>query len=109
MAPELRKYLWDAKEAAARALRFTAGKTLDDYLGDELLRAAVERQFMILGEALGRVRQMDASVAARIANLNQAVALRNLLAHGYANVDDAIVWGVVAGPLTQMLNEIESL
>ena len=59
MAPELRKYIWDAKEAAARALRFTAGKSLDDYLGDELLRSAVERQFLILGEALGRVRQLD--------------------------------------------------
>lgn len=32
MAPEVRKYIWDAKEAAARALRFTAGKSLDDYL-----------------------------------------------------------------------------
>ncbi|WP_457353516.1 HepT-like ribonuclease domain-containing protein [Roseateles sp. P5_D6] len=53
MAPDLRKYIWDAKEAAARALRFTAGKSLDDYVGDELLRSAVERQFLILGEALG--------------------------------------------------------
>jgi uncharacterized protein with HEPN domain len=109
MAPELRKYLWDAKEAASRALRFTAGKTLDDYVADELLRAAVERQFLILGEALGRVRQLDPDLAARIADLNQAVALRNQLAHGYAEIDDVIVWGVVAGPLKKMLSELESL
>ncbi|RYG39066.1 MAG: hypothetical protein EON93_00805 [Burkholderiales bacterium] len=63
-------------------MRFTAGKSLDDYLADELLRCAVERQFLILGEALGRVRQLDPSVAARIADLNQAVALRNQLANG---------------------------
>jgi len=37
MAPELRKYIWDAKEAAARALRFTAGKTLHDLLKTGLL------------------------------------------------------------------------
>jgi uncharacterized protein with HEPN domain len=109
MAPELRKYLWDAKEAAARALRFTHGKTLDDYLNDELLRSAVERQFLILGEALGRLRQLDAALASRVADLHQAVALRNQLAHGYAEIDDAIVWGVVAGPLKQMLGELESL
>ncbi|MDG0862026.1 DUF86 domain-containing protein [Pelomonas aquatica] len=109
MAPELRKYIWDAKEAAARALRFTAGKTLHDYLGDELLRAAVERQFLILGEALGRLRQLDSSLASRIADLNQAVALRNQLAHGYAEIDDVIVWGIVAGPLQRMLGELESL
>jgi uncharacterized protein with HEPN domain len=109
MAPEVRKYIWDAKEAAARALRFTAGKSLDDYLNDELLRAAVERQFLILGEALGRLRQLDPVLAARVADLNQAVALRNQLAHGYAEIDDVIVWGVVAGPLTQLLSELESL
>ncbi|KQY85494.1 MULTISPECIES: DUF86 domain-containing protein [Roseateles] len=109
MAPEVRKYIWDAKEAAARALRFTAGKSLDDYLNDELLRAAVERQFLILGEALGRLRQLDPGLAARVADLNQAVALRNQLAHGYAEIDDVIVWGVVAGPLTQLLSELESL
>lgn len=109
MAPEVRKYIWDAKEAAARALRFTAGKSLDDYLNDELLRAAVERQFLILGEALGRLPQLDPVLAARVADLNQAVALRNQLAHGYAEIDDVIVWGVVAGPLTQLLSELESL
>lgn len=90
-------------------MRFTAGKSLDDYLGDELLRAAVERQFLILGEALGRLRQLDANLASRIGDLNQAVALRNQLAHGYAEVDDIIVWGVVSGPLRQMLSELESL
>lgn len=74
-----------------------------------MLRAAVERQFLILGEALGRVRQLDAGIAARIGELNQAVALRNQWAHGYADIDDVIVWGVVAGPLQQMLDEIESL
>lgn len=64
---------------------------------------------MILGEALGRLRQLDPGLAARVADLNQAVALRNQLAHGYAEIDDVIVWGVVAGPLTQLLSELESL
>ena len=109
MPPEFRKYIWDAKEAAARALRFTRGKTLDDYLSDELLRAAVERQFLILGEALGRLRQLDPGLAARVTDLNQAVALRNQLAHGYAEIDDVIVWGVVAGPLVRMLDELDAL
>lgn len=109
MAPDLRKYIWDAKEAASRALRFTAGKSLDDYLNDELLRSAVERQFLILGEALGRLRQLDANLASCVADLNQAVALRNQLAHGYADIDDAIVWGVVVGPLQQMLVELQAL
>src|SRR5215472_11791876 len=45
-------FLWDARRAAERITRFTAGKTYDDYLDDDMLRAAVERQFEIIGEAL---------------------------------------------------------
>jgi len=52
MPVDATKYLWDAKESAARIARFAQGKSLDDYPADELLRAAIERQFTILGEAL---------------------------------------------------------
>lgn len=74
-----------------------------------MLRSAVERQFLILGEALGRMRQLDPDLASRITDLHQAVALRNQLAHGYAEIDDVIVWGVVLGPLQQLLGELGSL
>ena len=44
MRTEVDKYLWDAREAAARIARFVSDKNLADYTADELLRAAVERQ-----------------------------------------------------------------
>ena len=44
-------YLWDMQRAAERIVRFTAGRSFDDYLADEMLSAAVERQFEIIGEA----------------------------------------------------------
>lgn len=52
MAPDAGKYLWDALQAASRVQRFAGGKTFDDYLADEVLRSAVERQLEIVGEAL---------------------------------------------------------
>jgi hypothetical protein len=33
----------------------------------------------------------------------KAIAFRNLLIHGYARVDDAIVWQATAGPLRELL------
>jgi uncharacterized protein with HEPN domain len=93
MQADAAKYVWDAKEAARRILRFAASRTVDDYRGDELLRSAIERQFTILGEALARLRQLDASLAARITDLPRAVAMRNVLVHAYAEIDD-VVWGV---------------
>ena len=109
MHPESKKYLWDATEAGRLALQFAAGKTLVDYLSEALLRAAIERQLIILGEALSRLRQVDPGAAAGIVDLHRAVALRNVLVHAYAEADDQLVWSVIVGPLPQLLAQIELL
>ena len=89
------KYLWDARRAAERIARFTAGRGFEDYLADDMLRAAVERQFEVIGEALAGLRRADPELAAAIPDLPRIVAFRNILIHGYATVDDRLVWGVV--------------
>ncbi len=109
MPPDSRKWLWDATEAVQSILRFSAGKTFEDFGRDDLLRAAIERHFIILGEALGKLRQTDPDTAARLPDLARAVALRNLLVHAYAEVDDAIVWGVVTGSLPKLLEAVQAI
>jgi uncharacterized protein with HEPN domain len=76
MAPEAATYLWDALQAAEKAARFVDGKTFDDYLADDLLRSAVERQLEILGEALNLLRKTDPEVARQLPELAAAVGLR---------------------------------
>ena len=99
MRPESQKYLWDVSQAVDRITRFVAEKTYQIYEKDEMLRSAVERQFEIIGESLAQLRSVDAETAATIPELARIVAFRNLLIHGYATVDDKIVWGVVEGDL----------
>ena len=62
------------RRAAERITRFTAGKTYDDYLGDDMFRAAVERQFAIIGEAFVGLRRVDPSLAAQLPDLPQIIA-----------------------------------
>ena len=88
MQHEAAKYLEDIAQAAELIERFTAGKSLAHYLEDPMLRAAVERQFEIIGEALIRLTKRDAAVAVRISEYQRMVAFRNVLIHAYSNVDD---------------------
>ena len=95
MERDPRAFLWDVRDCADRIQRFTAGRDRDDYLADEMLRAAVERQFEIIGEALNSLAKAAPALADRIPELARAVAFRNLLIHGYAAIDDATVWRTV--------------
>lgn len=101
--------LWDAREAIRLVREFTQGKSFDDYLREPMLRSAVERQLGILGEALNRLSRVDPETAARLPDLPRIVAFRNILVHGYAEIDDASVWRVVEGqldPLDGVLQEL---
>ena len=73
----------------------TAGRNFAEFDTDLMLRSAVERQFEIIGEALGTLARVDATIAARIPVLRDIVAFRNILIHGYAILDRARVWRVV--------------
>lgn len=74
-----------------------------------MLRAAVEREFEVIGEALAQLHKTDPSLASRITDLRRIVNFRNLLIHGYADVDDKLVWNIVETKLPTLKREIESL
>jgi len=92
MPHDPRAWLWDVQEAAAAIAEFTAGMDAAAYREHHLVRAAVERKFEIIGEALNQLSHGAPKLANRIPDLPAIVAFRNILIHGYASVDDAIVW-----------------
>ena len=101
--------LLDAERAAAKIAQFIAGSTEAAYLADALLRSAVERQAEILGEALNALARAAPEMAAAIPDLSRAVAFRNLLIHGYAMVDDRIVWRVASEDIPLMRRDVKLL
>lgn len=109
MRLEAQKYLHDIQLAADRIERFCSGRSFAQYLGDEILRSAVERQFGIIGEALSRLAKEDQDVAAAIPDCGKIIAFRNILIHGYATVDDRIVWGVIENHLAPLRKAVRQL
>ena len=104
-----RAYLWDAREAAAAILEFVAGKTIEDYASDRLLRSAVERQFEIIGEALSQLCKIEPRWADSIPDVPQIIAFRNVLIHGYASVNDLTVWRTIEESLPTLYEIVTSL
>jgi uncharacterized protein with HEPN domain len=96
-------FLWDARRAAERIARFTAGKIYDDYLDDDMCRAAVERQFEIIGEAFVGLGRVDPSLATQLPDRPKVIAFRNVLIHGYATIDHQIVWDAIRDDLPRLL------
>lgn len=109
MQLEVRKYLHDVRGACSRLAEFTADKTFADYQKEPMLQAAVERQFEIIGEALNRLSHMAPEIAARITDRRRIISFRNILIHGYAEIDDRVVWGVVVTKLGPLTGEIQAL
>lgn len=109
MRLEAKKYLYDIQQAAELIASFTAGKTFADYERDAMLRAAVERQFEIIGEALSQLARLDESLAERISEHRRIIAFRNILIHGYAEVDHRIVWDIVRSKLPTLRREVAAL
>jgi len=94
MLRDPRAYLWDVQQAAESIETFAAGFDAAHYARDALVRAAVERQFEIIGEALSQLVKSSPDLARRVPHLRDIVAFRNVLIHGYAVIDHARVWHV---------------
>ena len=59
MRLETKKYLYDMQRAAALLRESTSNKTFADYERDAMLRAAGEREFEVIGEAIGLYQTMS--------------------------------------------------
>jgi uncharacterized protein with HEPN domain len=106
MPHEALKFLEDARLAVLRVKEFTAGLTAAEYAANELVQAAVERQFEIIGEALNRISKLDNSLVERVSDHRQIIAFRNLLIHGYDVVDHSIVWSIIEDKVDLLHQEV---
>lgn len=104
-----RAFLWDVTDAARAIEEFIAVMDAQAYASSALVSAAVERKFEIIGEALNQLSKVDPRLAARIPELSKMVAFRNQLIHGYATVDDQVVWNITQKSLPDLIAVVKIL
>lgn len=87
--------LGDIQISCRRLARYVDGMTYEQFLADQRTVDAVIRNIMIMGEAANHLTD-DALL--RFPNLafERMVGMRNILVHGYAAVNNKVVWEVAS-------------
>lgn len=110
MRPEDRDnaYLWDMIQACRDILDFTEHKTLHDFEKDKMLRYAVERQILVIGEA---AKNISDSLKQKTSHIpwKLIIAQRNILAHEYGEVLTERIWKVARQRIPELLDQIQDL
>ena len=110
MPPEERElsYLWDMREAASEIVSFTQGVKFADFEKNKILRYAVERQLLVIGEAANHISPQYRSKHPEI-SWPKLVALRNVLAHEYGETLTNRVWLAATEGMPELLNSLINL
>ena len=87
MEHDPRALLEDVDSAAGKIGEYLEGIDFDAYEADGRTQDAVERQFLIIGEALNRLHRTNSELAGKIPDLREIVGFRNVLAHGYFSIE----------------------
>jgi uncharacterized protein with HEPN domain len=109
MQLRIKALLHDVHQAIKLVDRFTVSVSFEGYSADPMVRSAVERQLVVIGEALSQMSRLDPAIAARITERRRIVGLRNILVHSYAKVDDRVIWSIVKDKLPPLGREVEEL
>ena len=95
MQPDPGTYLYEIARASDLIVEFTSARGFDHY--------------ELIGEAVSRLARLDPELAGRIPEHRRVIAFRNILIHGYAQVDDRLVWDVVQSQLPALRDTVAAL
>ncbi len=80
-----------------------------EYENNRLIRSSVEREFIIIGEAVAALGRVAPNAFDKITKARRIVDFRNQLTHEYPTVDDALVWAIIVHDVVVLRNECSSL
>ena len=95
MPHDKRAYLSDIIESCNAITVAVNNLTLESYEDNRLVRSSVEREFIIIGEAMATLSRISPDTFDAITRARRIVDFRNQIAHEYPTVDNALVWAII--------------
>jgi uncharacterized protein with HEPN domain len=109
MQHEPEGFLYEVLEAAKNIESFLDGVTLETFLGSDLIRSAVERKFILIGEALSKLEKMELTVVSRLDDIRNIIGFRHQLVHVYRFVEPKRVYSIAQLDLPNLKVAVEEL
>ena len=107
--PAVAQWLRDALSSADTLQRNIADFSYDEMIQDDWLLGAVERRLEVIGESLRRVRAAQPEIELEFPEIHQWVALRNVVAHDYDDLDHEIIWDSATVQVTFLIQMLRQL
>ena len=104
-------YLRHIQEAIERINGYVRGLDLQGFLDNLLVQDAVLRNLEIIGEASHRILEVSPDFASEHDEIRliEAYQMRNVITHGYLEVDMEIVWHTVTDDLPSLQRAINEI
>lgn len=99
MQEHIRRHLEGALRVVTLIGAFTDDARFEDYVADDLLKSAVERQFQIIGRILTAVSREDSATATALPHLDTFIELGEALTQHHDGTDDQRLWNIVENEL----------
>ena len=107
MPHRIEKLLLDLRISCEEIIEFTSERSFEEYIDNRILQLAIEREFEIIGEALNRLEKADfENLNQKIPEYRKIVGFRNLIAHGYDQIDDQALWDFVKNRVPGLLEKV---
>jgi uncharacterized protein with HEPN domain len=107
----LADYLDHMRQAAADACGFVEYMDKSAFLADKRTQQAVVMSLIVLGEAATKVMERHAAFAETHSHISWRGmrGMRNRIAHGYFEIDLAVVWDTVQTALPELRAQLAAL
>jgi len=105
---DLRLFLMEILEAIEKIERYIDSLSFEDFVKNEMVVDAVIRNLEIVGEA---ARNIPEEVRSKYSDIpwKRVVGFRNIVIHGYFDVDLEIVWVIVKERLPELKPQIKRM
>lgn len=101
-------FLRDMLEAARKVIRYTEGRQVDTFAGDDMAYDATLRNLEILGEAAKQIPE-DIRDHHPAVDWRGIAGLRDVLSHAYFALDDATLWKIVRHDVPELVKHLEEI